>query len=86
MLKTINRNNIVQHLLEYELWLSGHKLVNLIDTTNYRADFTIDWEQYNSFRGYAVPLLKKVFRCNRKKAEAAFIWFWKNFGVRIKNE
>jgi hypothetical protein len=80
--KIINRNNILQHLWEYEFWLAGKKLVDLLDTTNYKFDFTITWEQYYSFREYAIQLIKKVLRCNRTKAEMAFDKFYEEFGLR----
>jgi hypothetical protein len=42
-------------------------------------------EQADEFRRYAIPLIKKVFKCNRRKAEATFGWFWLEFGLRVKN-
>jgi hypothetical protein len=84
--KIINRENILQHLLEYELWLSGHKLVNMIETPNYRFDFTVTREQRESFTWYAILLLKKIFHFNKKKAISTFEWYLKNVSLRIKED
>ena len=81
----INRKNIVSHLLDYELHLAGKKLVDTIDIPDWRFEFSITNDQYEGFRNYTIPLLKKVFKFNRQKAEATFEWFWKHFGIEIKN-
>lgn len=85
-MKTINRDNIVQHLLEEELWLSGHSLSDILGRDNWRFCFTLTGEQYASFRAGSLPLLKKVFKFNRRRAEETFSWFYQNFGLRIKEE
>jgi hypothetical protein len=42
-------------------------------------------EQHNQFKAYAIPLIKKVFKCNKKRAESTFQWLNLQFGLRIKN-
>jgi hypothetical protein len=42
-------------------------------------------EQHDEFKAYAIPLLKKVFKCNKSRAESTFDWFDLEFGLRIKN-
>jgi hypothetical protein len=39
-------------------------------------------EQRDKFRGYAIPLIKKVFRMNKKKAEQTFAWFDLCYGLK----
>ena len=36
-------------------------------------------------RSYAIPLLKKVFKFNKSKAENTFDWFLLQYGLNIKN-
>jgi hypothetical protein len=42
-------------------------------------------EQHDQFKAYAIPLMKKVFKINKARAEANFQWFDLEFGLRIKN-
>jgi len=41
-------------------------------------------EQHDQFKAYAIPLLKKVFKCRKARAEDTFNWFDLQFGLRIK--
>jgi hypothetical protein len=84
-IQRINRKNIISHLLEFQLALAGKKITDMMDAHNWRFEFTITNDQLGQFRNYSVPLLKKIFRFNKIKAEETFEWFWKNFGLRIKN-
>lgn len=84
-MEKINRKTILSHLIDFELALAGKKLTDAVDAHDWRFDFTITNYQLEQFRNYAIPLLKKVFRCNKAKAESTFEWFWKNYGLRIKN-
>ena len=81
----INRMNIGQHLLEYELQLIGKTIKEMVMDDRWRFNFTITNEQLWEFRKYSISVLQKVFKFNKKKAEDNFAWWWKMFGVRIKN-
>lgn len=83
--KTINRKNVAQHLLEVELGIVNKKLTDLLEIDNWRFHWTITREQYNEFHNYSIPLLQKIFKFNKRKAEETFKWFYGNFGLRIKN-
>ena len=62
---------------------------------NYKGEFKGDVKDYNKltitekqhklFRSYAIPLLKKVFKFNKSKAENTFDWFLLQYGLNIKN-
>lgn len=82
---TINRINITKHLIEYELEMVGKTLVDTISDDNWHFNFTMTLNQYVQYKSYVIPLLKKTFKCNKRKAESIFKWYWKNFGLRIKN-
>ena len=82
---TINRINITKHLIEYELEMIGKKLVDILDVENYTKSFSMTRNQYNQFHSYAIPLLKKTFKIRKSIAEDTFEWYWKMFGIQIKN-
>lgn len=82
----INRTNISEHLVKYELKMVGKTLVDTLDNDKWFFDFTMTTEQEIEFRNYTIPLLKKVFRCNKGRAEKAFAWFHLQYGLRVKNE
>jgi hypothetical protein len=84
MLVTINRKNIGNHLLEYQLELVGRQMIDLLDDEAFRFNWTITKAQLKIFREYAIPLLKKTFKCNKSKAEITFEWFLSEFGLRVK--
>ena len=46
---------------------------------------TFTQEQHDQFKTYAIPLLKKIFKFNKSKAESTFSWFDLQFGLRINN-
>jgi len=84
MLEKVTRENISSHLLTYQLNIVGKTKADIIDFDRWRFDWTITREQYKKFRGYAIPLLRKTFKCNRIKAEDAFNSFFQKFGLRIR--
>jgi hypothetical protein len=47
---------------------------------------TMTQKQHEEFKRYAIPLLKKIFKFNKGKAESTFGWFDLQFGLRIKKE
>lgn len=82
----INRENISDHLLDYELGMIGKSTQEAIMTKEYYNKWTITQEQYDEFRVYAIPLLKKVFKCRKERAESVFAWFNSQFGLKISNK
>lgn len=83
--KTINRNNITDHLIEYQLNLVGKTIEEIKDDELWYTNNVITSEQHVEFKAYAIPLLKKVFKFNKSKAEDTFNWFDLAFGLKIKN-
>ena len=79
---SVNRMNISDHLIEYQLNLIG--IEKLSDVEDYNK-LTITEKQHRLFRSYAIPLLKKVFKFNKNKAESTFGWFILQYGLNIKN-
>lgn len=81
----INRTNIADHLIRYQLDMVGKTWDEAQQDDMWFFNWTMTEEQADEFRRYAIPLIKKVFKCNRRKAEATFGWFWLEFGLRVKN-
>jgi hypothetical protein len=81
----INRTNIAEHLIRYQLEMVGKTWEEAQNDDMWFFNWTMTEEQYKQFKGYAIPLIKKVFKCNKKRAEATFSWFDLQFGLRIKN-
>ena len=81
----INRANITKHLIEYQLDMVGKRLVDTLDDDLWYFNWTMTQEQHQEFKRYAIPLLKKIFKFNKGRAEQTFDWFNLQFGLRIKN-
>lgn len=83
--KTINRQNISDHLVEYQLKMVGKTIEEVTNDEYWFTNNTMTQEQHEEFKAYAIPLLKKVFKFNKSKAEQTFSWFDLQFGLKIKN-
>jgi hypothetical protein len=81
----VNRANITRHLIEYQLDMVGKRLVDTLDDDMWYFNWTMNQEQHEEFKRYAIPLIKKIFKCNKGRAESTFGWFDMQFGLRIKN-
>jgi CRISPR/Cas system endoribonuclease Cas6 (RAMP superfamily) len=81
----VNRANITRHLIEYQLDMVGKRLVDTLDDDMWYFNWTMNQEQHEEFKRYAIPLLKKIFKFNKGRAEQTFDWFNLQFGLRIKN-
>ena len=81
----VNRANITRHLIEYQLDMVGKRLVDTLDDDMWYFNWTMTQEQHEEFKRYAIPLLKKIFKFNKGRAETTFGWFDLQFGLRIKN-
>ena len=81
----IRRENITAHLLEYQLNMIGKTMEEAKKDEFWFTNWTFTTQQYELFRDYAIPLIKKTFRCNTKKATQTFDWFNLQFGLRLKD-
>jgi len=80
----VNRENISEHLLDYQLDMIGKSIQEAHMTREWYDKWTMTQEQHDAFKAYALPLLKKVFKCNKSRAESTFDFFDLQFGLRIK--
>ena len=81
----VNRDNITRHLIEYQLEMVGKSMLDTLDDDNWYFNITMTSEQHKEFRGYAISLLKKIFKFNKRRAEQTFDWFNLQFGLRLKD-
>ena len=81
----INRETISEHLIDYQLDMIGKSIQEAHMTKEWYNKWTMTQEQHEEFKAYALPLLKKVFKCNKSRAESTFDFFDLQFGLRIKN-
>lgn len=84
-MQKIERENIGRHLFDYQLNMVDKTRLETMEVENWRFQWTLTKKQYREFRGYAIPLMKKVFKCNRLRATENFDWFFQQFGLRIKD-
>ena len=82
----INRTNIADHLVDYQLNMVGKTIAEAMKTENWFSKWTMTDEQHDQLKAYAIPLIKKIFKCNKKRAEGIFGWFDLQFGLRISSE
>jgi len=80
----INRETITRHLIEKELEMVGKTMLDTLDDEEWYFNNTMTLAQHLEFKKYTIKLIKKVFKCNTKKAEHTFEWFNLSFGLRIK--
>ena len=85
MKQSVNRANITRHLIEHQLDMVGKRLEDTLDDDLWYFNWTMTPVQHEEFKRYAIPLLKKVFKFNKSKAESTFAWFNMQFGLRIKS-
>lgn len=81
----INRTNITEHLIEYQLSLIGLTIKDVEKDEQWYYNNTLTQEQHDKLRAYVIPLLKKIFKFNKSKAESTFAWFDAMFGLRVSN-
>jgi hypothetical protein len=81
----VNRTNISEHLVDYQLKMIGKTIEDVKNDEQWYYNNTMTEEQHEEFKRYAIPLLKKIFKFNKAKAEQTFQWFDLQFGLRIKS-
>jgi len=78
------RANILQHLMEYQFKMVDKTMLDTLNDDRWKFNWTLSRKQRGEFENYAIPVIKKVFRCNKAKAQTTFEWFYEHFGLRLK--
>jgi hypothetical protein len=79
----ITRENIGDHLIEFQLKMVGKTVEEAMEDKWWFSNITMTKEQHTEFMVYALPLVKKVLRCNKEKAWRTLDWFNLQYGLRI---
>jgi hypothetical protein len=82
----ITRLNIMEYLIEFELNLIGKTIKDIENTDKWFDKYSVTQTQYNLFRGCAIPILRKVFKFNKTRANSTFDWFWMMYGFKIQGK
>ena len=82
-MEKITRENISDHLVRYQLEMVGKTWEDAQTDPWWFSNITMTQSQFDEFMKYALPLVKKVFRCNKAKAQGTMDWFNLQFGLRI---
>jgi hypothetical protein len=83
MRNAINRETIAEHLIRYQLEMVGKTWEDALADAQWYYNITMTEEQFDEFMKYALPLTKKIFRCNKARAQKTMDWFNLQFGLRI---
>ena len=83
MANAINRETIAEHLIRYQLEMVGKTWEDALADEQWYYNITMTEEQFDEFMKYALPLVKKVYRCNKARAQKTMDWFNLQFGLRI---
>jgi len=80
----ITKDNILEHLVEYQFNLIELTTLDALFEKDWRTKWTLTPEQFEQFRKYSIPLLKKIYKFNTNKAKWNFEWIIDKFGLKVK--
>lgn len=81
----VTRENMVMHLVEYQLNIVG-KPLSCIEEDGWYNLHTMTSQEHELLKWYAIPLIRKVYKCAKARAEETFKWFDFQYGLRIKEK
>ena len=81
MKEKVNRTNIAEHLVKYQLSLIGKKIEDASKDRMWLYKWTIPLDKKKQFDKYAISLIKKTFKCNTNKAKGILGWHQLQFGL-----
>jgi hypothetical protein len=84
-MEKITRLNIGEHLLKKQLEIVNKTFDDAKADDMWFFNWTITQEQHDQLKEYSIPLIKKIFKCNKTRAESVFGWFDLEFGLRVKD-
>ena len=82
-MEKITRQNIAEHLVRYQLEMVDKTWDDAMADEQWYYNITMTQDQFDEFMDYAIPLVKKVLKCNKSTAQRALDWFNLQFGLRI---
>jgi hypothetical protein len=82
-MEKIKRENLAEHLVKYQLEMVGKTWEDAQSDEWWFNNITMTQQQFDDFMKYAIPLTKKVLKCNKLIAKMTLDWFNLQFGLRI---
>lgn len=76
------RDNLEEYLMEQQLGMIGLTFDALGPESSIK-EFKILKDDFEIFKKQSIKIIKKVLKCNRSKAERAFMMFYSVFGFTI---
>ena len=80
------REEINRKLVTMQMEMIGLTYQDAMDTPEFWRVYTLTTEQTLEWRKVAIPLIKKTFKCNKRRAEMTLGMFELNLGLRIHDE
>jgi hypothetical protein len=82
---SLTKLNLADHLIEFQLNLIGKTTEDCKGDDKWYNTYTLTSNQHKMFEAYAVYLIRKVLKYNRKRAKLTFSIFDLTFGLRTLN-
>jgi hypothetical protein len=79
------REEINRKLVSMQMEMIGLTYQDAVDTPEFWRIYTLTTEQTLEWRKAALPLIKKTFKCNKRRAELTMAMFELNLGLREFN-
>jgi len=83
-MKKINRENLANHLIVYQLSLIGKTVKEASKDREWSYKWTIPEDKYKEYRKYSLATIQKVLKCTPKKARGIFGALYFCFGLNIE--
>lgn len=80
------REEINRKLVTMQMEMIGLTYQDAMDTPEFWRVYTLTTEQTLEWRKLAIPLIKKTFKCNKRRAEMTLGMFELNLGLRIEDK
>lgn len=81
----LTKENIVEHLITYQLAMIDKTMEQAKEQGEWYSIWTMTQAQHEQYKGYALPLLQKIFKIGKSRTVKTFAWFDLNYGLRIKD-
>ena len=79
------REEINRKLVSMQMEMIGLTYQDAMDTPEFWRVYTLTTEQTLEWRKVAIPLIKKTFKCNKRRAEMTLGMFELNLGLRVED-
>ena len=79
------REEINRKLVTMQMEMIGLTYQDAMDTLEFWRVYTLTTEQTEAWRKLAIPLIKKTFKCNKRRAEMTLGMFELNLGLRVED-